>query len=831
MSWRLIFTEFEATAWAFSAFFAISLAIAFFIVLRRYEAQLVAPSIGRTLLCLRIAVLILLLITMLKPVITSALSEGQQQRIVVGFDVSESMETADRHATRSEKLRWGQALGMLGNNETQDLLDAWAEDLDAGREPDWGNGDNDLAGSRQEHMEGVFRQLGDISRMEFVKRLLLAKPGNFLGELDKVSDYDLRLFGAQTATIGAKELSENLEAAREPLQPGATDAVRILTDSIAGKEGGHVRSIILFTDGRQTVPADLSTEAGRLATLGIPVYCIPIGSIKSPRDLSVATVDVPQSVFLNDHAQVEATLLASGFTGDEITVRLLDGDMVIDEQKQVAAQDSLHVHFQIPSSETGLKNYRIETDVHPGEIREDNNSREFSVSVIDNKSRVLLVEGDARWEFRYLQSALKRDTRVELSTILFRQPYLQLLNRTFLDLDIPPREQFREQLANTDLMVIGDVAPENLSEAFWEDVERAVADDGLSLLIIPGRRHMPFQYRSPTLTQLLPVRKPTQRLAERYRRSAPGQEQSSFRLQVTPAGSDLTLFDLSTPGEDGGLASLPGHPWVCTGTPAPAATVWATATQDGVDWDPKEVSTVVHQYYGFGQVIWFGLDSTWRWRRRAGDRWHHRFWGQMVRWAARNKGASGNDSVRMSLSHVIAEDTDTVDVAVRWNPRLIKELKGTRVSVLLVPEESDESEEATSERAVQLTPVQGRPERFTGQLDGLQAGQYRILLQTDNSRIKLDAGIETDLIIQKRLSTELANISCNRSLLNQISTVSGGMVLEPWQLGELLRLLTPQAQDQEKIRQTDLWTHWTLILLFFALLMAEWVIRKLNGLP
>ena len=50
----------------------------------------------------------------------------------------------------------------------------------------------------------------------------------------------------------------------------------------------------------------------------------------------------------------------------------------------------------------------------------------------------------------------------------------------------------------------------------------------------------------------------------------------------------------------------------------------------------------------------------------------------------------------MSLSHVIAEDTDTVDVAVRWNPRLIQELKGTRVSVLLVPEESDESEEHVS---------------------------------------------------------------------------------------------------------------------------------------
>lgn len=830
MSWRLIFTEFQATVWAFSAFFAVSLAIALFIALRRYEARLVAPSVGRTLLCLRIAVLILLLVTMLKPVITSVLSEGQKQRVVVGFDVSESMETADKHATRSEKLRWGQALGMLGNDETQDLLDGWTEDLDAGREPDWGNGDQGLAASREEHMEGVFGQLGDMSRMEFVKRLLLAKPGNFLGELGEVSDYDLRLFGAKTATIDATELNENLPAAREQLQTSATDAVRILTDSISGEEGGNVRSIILFTDGRQTVPADLSAEAGRLATLGIPVFCIPIGSVKSPRDLSIATIDVPQSVFLNDNAQVEATLLASGFTGDEITVRLMEGEKVLDEQKQVASEESLHVEFEIPSDETGLRDYRIETGVHDGELREDNNSREFSVSVIDNKSRVLLVEGDARWEFRYLNSALERDSRVELSTILFRQPYLQLLNRTFLNQDIPPREQFREQLANTDLMIIGDVPPESLSEEFWEDVEKAVADDGLSLLVIPGRRNMPFRYRSPTLTQLLPVRNPTQRLAERYRRSVPGQEQSSFRLQVTPAGSDLTLFDLSAPGEVAGLANLPGHPWVCTGTPAPAATVWATASQEGVDWNPQEMGAVVHQYYGFGQVVWFGLDSTWRWRRRAGDRWHHRFWGQVVRWAARNKGSSGNDSVRMSLSHVIAEDTDTVDVAVRWNPRLVQELKGAKVSVAIIPEEPD-PDQPQADRSIQLTPLQGRPERFSGQIDSLPAGRYRVQLETDSPRLKLDPPVETGLIIQKRLSTELANISCNRSLLNQVATVSGGMVLEPWQLDELLQLLTPQSEDEEKIRQTDLWTHWTLVLLFFLLLMSEWVIRKLNGLP
>ncbi|VAX40081.1 hypothetical protein MNBD_PLANCTO02-274, partial [hydrothermal vent metagenome] len=31
--------------------------------------------------------------------------------------------------------------------------------------------------------------------------------------------------------------------------------------------------------------------------------------------------------------------------------------------------------------------------------------------------------------------------------------------------------------------------------------------------------------------------------------------------------------------------------------------------------------------------------------------------------------------------------------------------------------------------------------------------------------------------------------------------------------------------------ERTLWDHWLIMLLFFSLLMAEWVTRKLNGLP
>ena len=50
--------------------------------------------------------------------------------------------------------------------------------------------------------------------------------------------------------------------------------------------------------------------------------------------------------------------------------------------------------------------------------------------------------------------------------------------------------------------------------------------------------------------------------------------------------------------------------------------------------------------YGLGRVLWVGTDGTWRWRHRVGDAYHHRFWGQAVRWASSGRLAAGDANVR-----------------------------------------------------------------------------------------------------------------------------------------------------------------------------------------
>ena len=88
----------------------------------------------------------------------------------------------------------------------------------------------------------------------------------------------------------------------------------------------------------------------------------------------------------------------------------------------------------------GRHRYIVETDVQENETREDNNSKSFSIHVVDDESDVMVLEGEARWEFRYLQAALNRDEHVHLETVLFRQPYLGLLPEPFFPrrLEMPP---------------------------------------------------------------------------------------------------------------------------------------------------------------------------------------------------------------------------------------------------------------------------------------------------------------------------------------------------------------------------------------------------------
>lgn len=845
MEWQLHFSGLRSWWWTGSVVLAVGIAFALFWVLRKYEARLVSKRVSLVLLSLRICVLSLLLLTMLKPVFVKAWDRDRQPRLIIGFDVSESMDTADRHASEGEMLKWAKALSMLGNAATDDLIDEWMNAYSENREPNWAgdsaNADPALAELRRRQVQDVYAELRTMPRTEFVRRLLQARPNDLLVDLRKLTAVDLQVFGVDQLEISDEGLNAFLQSDRKDVRPIATDLAAMLSAAISDEEGSTIQGLVLLTDGRQTSGGDAAVVADRLRALQIPVFPVPIGSVMQPRDLSIAGIDAPKTVFIEDSAIVRGTVRAEGYQGQDVTVYLKNGDRVVDQKTTTVVGPEFEAEFELPSGDVGTTEYTLSTDVQPGELREDNNSRPFTVSVVDNKSRVMLVEGDARWEFRYLKNALERDKQVRLQTVLFRQPFLQLLNRPFLDSSLPELDEFQKQLSDTDILIVGDVAPEKMGERIWQAIETAVSDDGLTLLVIPGRRHLPSKYQSASLDRLLPVMEGQRQLAERYQRSLPDSAPSVFRLQPTAAVDRMAVFDFSDAAANQGdlLQTLPGHPAAYSGIPKPVATVWANLQVPGPELSTP-LAAVVHHYYGFGQVVWMGIDSTWRWRFRAGDTWHHRFWGQIVRWATRSKASAGNDQVRMTLSSSVMSESESAEVAVRWEPGLVRQVADSIVSLSverIVNDEvnptirPDQQASESDQMSMQLVPMPDAPARYSGRLSSLKPGTYRISLKIENSSVQLQQPVTTQLVVKAEVSSELADVRCQRDFLQQLADTTGGQLLEPWQLANLPELLNREQDSDSVVQEVTAWDHWILMLMFFALLTTEWVLRKLNGLP
>ncbi len=793
MNWRLIFSGAKSPAWVLFAMLSVVAVLLVSVWLMRLERRMVSRNVGRVLLSLRVAVLAVMLTLLLQPVLTTQLDVTQHGRVIVAIDASQSMEIHDANAPLGEKLRWAQALGMLGNQETDSLIQKWVDAADAGEEPNWlGNAqppqtpaEQSAADARKRQVNSTLDELAQMPRTEFVRRLLQSQPRELLQKLQSLIGVDVRLFATEQKAATAEDLASLLQSERIELLPGNTDVLNVLQAVTAEDGAGEVRGIVLLTDGRQSVPGDLTSATQLLSSLAVPVYAIPIGSRIPSRDLSIAAVDVPEAIFLNDKAQIQATLATFGFEGEELTVRLEQHGKTLEEKKLTTSADSAVTTFTVPSAETGRFDYRIVADLKDGELRDDNNSRDVTLHVVDNKARVLLLDGDPRWEFRYLKNLLERDKQVDSRIVLFRQPYLNLLDDSYIASKLPPLDAFALELAKTDLLIIGDVLAENVEPGVWELVEKAVSRDGLTVVIIPGRQSMPHGFQSEILSSLLPVKEFNPRVAEQFQKSALDSPATSYHLKLSPDAFHLPMFQLSDNMtlRDPTLTDLAGHQWIYGGVPKAGATLWASSRISGDSG--AAVPTIVHHDYGFGQVVWMGIDSTWRWRMRSGDAIHYRFWGQLIRWAARNKSAAGNDDVRMTLSDTVIGASEQVDAVVRWNPERLHELQGATIKVLATPivaktdlktdtdlktktgdtVAANENSSKLTQFTATLETSEDSPERFRGRVPKLAPGLWQIELQVTGGALNLEQSIRTELLVRKEESTELANVSCNRALL------------------------------------------------------------------
>ncbi len=280
-------------------------------------------------------------------------------------------------------------------------------------------------------------------------------------------------------------------------------------------------------------------------------------------------------------------------------------------------------------------------------------------------------------------------------------------------------------------------------------------------------------------------------------------------------------------------AGLPRLPWVLAGRSKPGATVLAAKGDDG-----SSAAAIAAQPYGLGKVLWVGTDGTWRWRHRVGDAYHHRFWGQVVRWATSRKLTAGNPLVRFGpLQPRVAEGSD-----VRIQARINDGVNGFSPDLLVAVRafKVDPSSQTTTGEAVALVPlaaVPGQPRTFEGTAPSMPVGTYAIrldvpqlagVLHLDATREKVP---EARLDVIARETSENVELAATRDPLDRLATATGGRVFADHEADQLAPLLRSRTKTVTRTEETPLWDQPLALIVFFGILTLEWVARKRLGLP
>lgn len=810
---------------------------AFAIALRIYRMELrqLPRRAARLLLALRLLTAFAILgILFTDPALVRSRTETIPGRIIVAIDTSDSMRIADVHRPNAEKLRLARRLKLAGDLAGDGELESWTAIADA-PSPRF------LSEGERNRFLAVIERVDAMTRLDFCQRILTPQGMNLLGSLREKHSLDLVGFCPEVQPLppDAEKLAKLLGGSTGDRHAVITTDLKLPLQYAAQSKRGDaedVLGVILLTDGRHNWgpgPMDSARELGRR---GIPICSISIAPQSAPPDVAVFAVSAAAStVFKGSTVPVEATVRATNWPAGAIHVTLAgDGDgqkiseRVIDHP---GGDGTYSIELKAKFDEAGPQRLTLRADAGPADRFPDNNQRSVRVNVVKDRARLMLIDGEARWEFHYLHTCLGRDPNMDVRSVVFRQPRLGMVAEAELrSMGVPAtRLPDRDEVLSTyDAIVLGDVEPQQLNAADRLRLERYVADSGGTLIISAGKRAMPQAYEAvdDPIRKLLPIREP-------------GEYGSTdgFNLALTPDGTRswfLSLADFGG-GSPAVWQNLPRHFWAVTGSPKDAATVLAVG--------PGDRPIIVRQNYGLGRVVFVGIDSTWRWRFKVGDLYHHRFWGQLAQWAASDRLlpiANAAGTIRFGTREPIYDGGQSVEIVVRTDDRIrpLKPEEAKNARIIRLPSTAEGAERIAA--LVPLASADGRPHDLGARISDLIPGRYAVELDIPAWAGELigppgpdgrAAPLRCHFEIVPADQDELFTLSGDWAMLEELAKPGSGLAVTMENAATLAeffeaRSATRTVTDERPFRKT-----WTLLSLLLLMLAAEWVVRKWHGLP
>ncbi|MFN9718295.1 MAG: hypothetical protein ACK58L_06355, partial [Planctomycetota bacterium] len=790
-----------------------SAAIASEIILLTYDPPVIATVgtmrswLPKSLVGLRLALVGLIAILLMEPALSREEEKNEERTIAVLVDASSSMTLPTRSGPDPKRSRSEVATNLLSSGD------------------DPSNGL--LARIREGYALKVY-EFGATARELPVDGAAKTSPK---ANAPKTDQPDAKTSSPKSQWAQSTDVSAALRRITEDTP----------TDQLSG--------VIMLTDGRDHSRTDVQRAVRNFVRQKIPVNSVVIGSQKPIRDADIISLDAPPQIYHGDSVSLQATLRADQLKGTTALVRLYEGDNLLDERNIKIASDKHResIRFRHEPEDARIHRYRVELSPLDGEETTDNNAASRNVWVSNDRIRVLLIEDRPRWEFRYLRNLFAgRDRTVFLQAVLLRPDHLAGVpvppvvhasaGRAFDDCDATALPRNEAEWLKFDAVVLGDVSPEQLGANGVRALETFVRKKGGSLVVIAGQNFMPHAYRNSPLADLLPVK-----LTGPELETAKSPEPSCF-LRTTTEGQAHVILQQSDGRPASALQQFPELSWRHPDCEARVgATVLAYASQrpknDAMDNAPAEeppqetqrrAALMAWHRFGAGKVLQLNFDESWRLRYGIGDRLHHQFWGQIIRWSVSERLSTGTDLVRMGTDRTLYHSGEPIIVQARLLDDQRNPVTDQSVKAVLLKDN-------VPARTIDLVPQVDRPGLLQAEIrDFEDPGKYRVELQgdivthllTEDSQQGENVGLEI-AIESVTPNDELLDLVADPAIVTQLADATGGIVVTPEDSSAVLKHLGPSSTFHRKRWTVPLWNLWPVISIFLGGLSVEWILRRL----
>jgi hypothetical protein len=580
-----------------------------------------------------------------------------------------------------------------------------------------------------------------------------------------------------------------------------------------------VGAVLLLSDGGQNTSGMSGSGIGldalqALRNRRLPVHTIGFGSEEHAHDVELENVSVAASAVANARLAATISFTQHGYVGQKAILTVRDGDKTLAAREVLlAANGAIQTEpLFFSAGAAGAKSLQFGIEPLAGEENLNNNAMTRPVLVSDAKRRILYVEGEPRWDFKFIRRAEENDPTVQLVSMLrtsenkiYRQG---ISDPAELADGFPVRP---EDLFGYSGIIIGSVDADYFTPLQQELLREYVDRRGGGVLFLGGHSSLSDGgWAASSMNELLPTFLPAGR--NNFHRNA-------ATVELTGEGIDSPITRLlDDPAKNAErwkkLTYLADYQ--DAGSPKPGATVLAQ-----MNVGHHKLPLLITQSYGHGRTAIMATGGTWRWQmsEALGDPSHDLFWQQLLRWLI----ADSPGPVTASMPARVLMDEGRVQLTVQVRDRQFQPTGDAHVTAHIVGPEGVNA-------LLDLAPSQDTPGVYQTEWTAEKPGAYLAEVAAESTGSKAQE-LGRDVLTFKREDGVAENFHTeqNRPLLEQLASQTGGRYWDPSELKDLPRDIS-YSEAGISVRNTkELWDIPIVFLLLLGLPITEWLLRRKWG--